>query len=365
MSQKLYNPKSNSPALYISCWLSQIPIKLLSHGAKILYGRLAQWSNAHGKVFRSCPQLSLEIGTSISAIERYIKELKDSGLIGTFHPQAGGLNHFEFYDHPWMHEQINNNLLYHTTTPSNLTVLNNNESYPPSNLTVPPVKSDGTPPSNLTDINKKEIKRNTTTTQPVLQDSKNHPELVVVTNDFSNPKPQPQGKPQLTRDEASSTDYLTDIYAAHPFVTNDILGLEDFLAASYWLIRNRGDMILNRRRAGIKSLVESGRFEGDEEWIKSRRREKNRKIGDAKQKAIEEKMRNSSAPKNIVGSISSPKCLNNILTRLTGDKNYKENKQKEEERLLRIKKQIQKDIEKPKKSKSFKRMMLPEELRAN
>jgi hypothetical protein len=147
MSNKLHNPKSHAPAVYIPCWLIQVPVKLLSHAAKLIYGRLSQWCNETGKVYRSSRQLSEEMGTSISSVEKYLKELKDCGLIGTFHPQAGGVNHFEFYDHDWMRAQINDNLSYKSNTPT-----------PPYDLTVPPVKSYGTPPYDLTDINIKEIK---------------------------------------------------------------------------------------------------------------------------------------------------------------------------------------------------------------
>jgi Arc/MetJ-type ribon-helix-helix transcriptional regulator len=361
MSQKLHNPKLHSPAVYIPCWLIQVPQKLLSHGAKLLYGRLSMWSNATGKVFRSCPELSQEIGVPVRTVERYINELKTCKLIGTYHPQAGGKNHFEFYDHPWMHDQINDNLLYSSTTPPNLVLDNNCTDNPPSKMTVPPVKNDGTPPSKVADINIKEIKRNTTTTEPSVQPEKSHPEPVVVTTSFLNPKPQNQ----LTADESSSTDFLTKLYEDHPVITNHILGLEDFLSAAYWLIRNRGDTMLNARRKGIKTLVESGRFEGDDEWIKFRISEKNKKKGDEQQRLIKTQMRERSKHMESIESVKSVQCLPDILKGLTGDANYKENKAKEANRLARVKIQIQQDLEKPKKPKGFKRARLPEELRAN
>lgn len=151
MSKRLHNPKSYSPAVYIPCWLAQVSIQLLSHGAKMCYGRLTQWANSKGKVYRSCNQLSEEIGASVGSIEKYLKELKDVGLIGTHHPQAGGVNHFEFYDHEWMHLDIKEQLLY--------------KEDPPPNPTVPPVRSYGTPPPDSTDINIKEIKELNTHTQ--------------------------------------------------------------------------------------------------------------------------------------------------------------------------------------------------------
>lgn len=158
-----YNPKSHSPAVYIPCWLIQVPSKLLSTSAKMLYGRLSQWCNETGEAFRSAPQLAQELGISIRQIERHIKELKDIGLIKTFQKQAGGQNHFSFSYHPWMQEPVNKNLSYKNIPPDKEVLCDKNEHTPPSNLTVPPVKSDGTPPSNVADINIKEIKTNTTT----------------------------------------------------------------------------------------------------------------------------------------------------------------------------------------------------------
>ncbi len=149
MSKRIHNPKSHAPAVYIPCWLIQVPIKLLSLGSKITYGRLSQWSNDKGIVYRSAKQLGEELGTSYRSIEEYIKELKKVELIGTYHPQAGGLNYFEFYDHPWMHEPINENLVY---KPDN--------SDPPQNRVVPTTESCGTPPHDRVVINKKEIKLN-------------------------------------------------------------------------------------------------------------------------------------------------------------------------------------------------------------
>lgn len=139
-SKKLHNPKSHAPAVFIPCWLIQVPHKLLSYGAKLLYGRLAQWSNINGDVFRSAPQLSKELGMGVRTVEKFIKELKDVGLIETYHPQAGGLNHFRFFDHEWMHNKLVEEL------------------DPPHNHAAPTAQPCGTPPHNHADINIKEIK---------------------------------------------------------------------------------------------------------------------------------------------------------------------------------------------------------------
>lgn len=157
MQKILHNPKSNAPSVYIPCWLIQVSSNLLSHAAKILYGRLSQWSTEFGTVYRSSNQLAEEIGTTVRSIERHIKELKYVGLIGTFHPQAGGVNHFEFYDHPWMRESIKEQLTYKSSPLD-----------PPSKMAVPPDKVVGTPPSKVADINRKEIKEIKDKTTPAI-----------------------------------------------------------------------------------------------------------------------------------------------------------------------------------------------------
>lgn len=115
--KKLHNPKSHSPGVYIPCWLLQVSSELISHPAKILYGRLAQWSNSLGVVYRSQKQLSAEIGVHFRTIERHLKELRDVGLINTYQAEAGGVNYFEFYDHPWMYEELKPELSYSNEPP--------------------------------------------------------------------------------------------------------------------------------------------------------------------------------------------------------------------------------------------------------
>jgi hypothetical protein len=145
--KELYNPKSVAPSVFIPSWLIQVSTRKISNNAKMLYGRLSQWSNEKGHVHRSSSQLSKELGATVRNIERHLKELRDLNLIGTYQAEAGGVNHFEFYKHPWMNEPITKELCFNTPTP-------------PTNLTVPPDKFDGTPPSNVADLKYKEIKTN-------------------------------------------------------------------------------------------------------------------------------------------------------------------------------------------------------------
>lgn len=156
MSKKLHNPKSYAPAVYIPCWLIQVSSKLLSHGAKLLYGRLSQWANENGQVFRSVNNLSQEIGVSYRSIEDYIKELKDCGLIGTYRNVEGGVNHFRFYEHTWMYDPIKEQLVYKTEKIPPTSECGT----PPQDSVVPPTGFCGTPPQDSVVINIKEIERN-------------------------------------------------------------------------------------------------------------------------------------------------------------------------------------------------------------
>lgn len=141
--KKLHNPKTHAPAVYIPCWLSQVPTSLLSNNAKMFYGRLAQWSNENGIVFRSLPQLSEEIGAPFTTLKRHLKELKDADLIGTYHPKSGGVNHYEFYHHKWMDEPIHGNLTF--------------KADPGADMHLPQRRYAPTPGADVRHINKKEV----------------------------------------------------------------------------------------------------------------------------------------------------------------------------------------------------------------
>lgn len=114
---KFHNPKAHSPAVYIPCWLIQIDSHQLSHQAKLLYGRLAQWSNANGIVYRSVKQLMQELGFSSDCVERTLKELRDVKLIETYQIKPRGVNHYKFLENEWMREPINQNLEYDSPVP--------------------------------------------------------------------------------------------------------------------------------------------------------------------------------------------------------------------------------------------------------
>lgn len=153
-NKKAYNPKLGKlpDAVYIPSWLLQIPCSELSYQAKILYGRLAQWVNQNGLVYRSAKQLTHELGMSHSSVERTLKELRDVGLIGTYQTCSGGVNHYVFYEHNWMYVALHKNLQYlgqeKDSEDELSTVLVDN---PVNNIKFPPPKHPPTPPHNWGD----------------------------------------------------------------------------------------------------------------------------------------------------------------------------------------------------------------------
>jgi hypothetical protein len=155
-SRKIHNPKSHAPAVYIPCWLIQVPQHELSHLAKILYGRLAQWSNTKGVVSRSAPELAVEMGCHSRVIERGLKELRDIGLIETYQVHKGGVNSFIFLDHELMYRPLQDCLDYyeqHTPVDNSKT----NDLPPDKNVGTPPTKM-SVPPDKNVGLKYKEIK---------------------------------------------------------------------------------------------------------------------------------------------------------------------------------------------------------------
>lgn len=245
MSLEFYNPKSISPSVYIPCWLLQVPTKLLSNNAKIFYGRLAQWCNHTGDVFRSLKQLSFELGTPERTLERHLKELKKVNLIQTFHPQAGGINHYKFLRHEWMDIPINENLIYKNNDPIDPQKCG---SHPPAKMRAPSRKNAVTPPAKVADINNKEIKEIKTTTTDTSSEPADRVVDVVVS---SNPLKE---KLQMS-------------YRAKPFVTENIKNEDDFLSACDYSLKHRDkDITEQQRLRGILKLVSLGIFEEPKGW---------------------------------------------------------------------------------------------------
>jgi hypothetical protein len=132
----------------------------------MVYGRLAQWSNSKGHVHRSYSQLGIELGMTQAPVKRYISELKETGLIGTYRKKQGGVNNFEFYDHEWMHEEMNslldkNEIIRRETIHEDYLENNDtpglNRPYPGSKQTLPPGLNRPYPGSKQTLLKYKEV----------------------------------------------------------------------------------------------------------------------------------------------------------------------------------------------------------------
>lgn len=106
MASKLHNPKSYMPAAYIPAWLLQVSSEHLSLSAKILYGRLAQWSTTDSVVHRSTRQLAAEMGVHQRVVKRFLEELRKVKLIETYQKDLGGHNCYRFLDHEWIHAPL-------------------------------------------------------------------------------------------------------------------------------------------------------------------------------------------------------------------------------------------------------------------
>lgn len=228
--KKLHNPKSHAPAVFIPCWLIQVPHKLLSFGAKLLYGRLAQWSNVKGDVFRSVPQLSKELGMGVRTVEKFIKELKNVGLIETYHPQAGGQNHYRFFDHEWMYSELAGEL------------------DPPHNHAVPPAQPCGTPPHNHADINIKEVKKIKDISESGDSPSVTHEELIAVYMEEFPTLSHPRNPKKPTKQLAKVLNTMikawpTEISENGNKLTAEIfrLFLRKLKELKYWAIRQDKD----------------------------------------------------------------------------------------------------------------------------
>jgi len=230
---KTHNPKAHAPAVYIPCWLIQIASSQLSHQAKLLYGRLAQWSSAKGTVHRSTNQLSQELGMQQRVIERGLKELREVKLIETYQTECGGINHYRFLEHDWMNEPINKNLEY------------NSPHYPPD-------KNVGTPPTNVsvpTDKNVgakiKKIKRNKKTTTTLARETaKKSSSSGFVINQETDKKLLELRNKYLQADELDRTD-------------------EEFLKQCSHHLDNgdKNKYNLTRRVKGLETIIKSGFFE--------------------------------------------------------------------------------------------------------
>ena len=274
--KKLHHPQNLINAAHIPNWLIQIPCTLLSFGAKLTYARLCKWAGKDGKAYRSYTQLSKELGVSPSQIKRYLRDLKEAELIATFHPQAGGMNHFTFFEHEWMTAAIVDELLYNNDPGADVTRV------PGADVTLPWCTSDPTPGADVTRIKGNKALINTTTTQDQILNSDSHLEPVVVTSLSSTPTSTPESVPSISIFISTKYDsMLLEAYRKKPVKTKNIKDEVDYLSACKFEVDHRpeGISIPARVNQRIKFTLE-GTFEEPLEWANNIVKQRNARIAE-------------------------------------------------------------------------------------
>ncbi len=97
--------------IFIPEAIIKIPVNQLSHGAKICYGRLARFMGKKMFCFPGIGKLASEMGVKKRAVDNYIKELKDFGLIETKRRGLGQSNLYYFLDHEVLRDALTNALI--------------------------------------------------------------------------------------------------------------------------------------------------------------------------------------------------------------------------------------------------------------
>ncbi|MEK7089137.1 MAG: helix-turn-helix domain-containing protein [Patescibacteria group bacterium] len=105
------NPYKKFNGIHIPEGITKVPISKLSHGAKICYGRLARYAGANGLCLPRIKTLAEEIGVKRRAVDSYIKELKDFGLIETQRRGLNKSNKYYFLDHSVLRDALTNALI--------------------------------------------------------------------------------------------------------------------------------------------------------------------------------------------------------------------------------------------------------------
>jgi Helix-turn-helix domain len=301
--KKLHQPQNLANAAHIPNWLIQIPCKMLSFGAKLTYARLCKWAGKDGKAFRSASQLAIELGSSERQIQRYTQELKEAELIGTFQPQAGGINHFEFYDHVWMYRNICDELLYKSyddpTTDCRTPPTTDCRTPPTTHVTYPYDTCDVPPTTHVADIIDNKGVINTTTTNSGQKLTKDRDSEPVVVTSLLQEKTPDSNQDSITEHHSdisiqTCTENLYDIfisqyfdkilleaYRKRPVKTANIKDELDYLSACKYEVDHRpeGISIPARVKQRIKFTLE-GTFEEPVEWGRDIIRKRNALIAE-------------------------------------------------------------------------------------
>ena len=94
---EVYNPFQRFKAnLLIPRTISRIPVKILSQGAKLTFGRFRMYAGRDNRTHPKRETLADELGCSTRQVDNYIKELVDFGLISVKRTGCGRANRYSF-----------------------------------------------------------------------------------------------------------------------------------------------------------------------------------------------------------------------------------------------------------------------------
>lgn len=95
-----FSPFELFNGIYIPQSLVLLPVKQLSQGAKITYGRLCRYSGENGKAYPKRETLGYEVGCSVRQVDNYIKELVTSEFLEVDRIGLNRNNEYHFIWHP-------------------------------------------------------------------------------------------------------------------------------------------------------------------------------------------------------------------------------------------------------------------------
>lgn len=99
----VYNPWNEGYGAKVPNWL--LRREEPSHGAKLVYARLVQYGGKNGVAYPYVQTLATEIGMKRRQAERYLKELRDLGLLEVKSgKEAGKRSRYFFVNHAWKDE---------------------------------------------------------------------------------------------------------------------------------------------------------------------------------------------------------------------------------------------------------------------
>ena len=91
---KYYNPHKQFIGSVVPNWLMKRTD--ISQGAKLCFGRLAQFAGKHGFAFPGHQRLAEELGVSVATVKSYLRDLATKGLIESQRMGSANFNRYYF-----------------------------------------------------------------------------------------------------------------------------------------------------------------------------------------------------------------------------------------------------------------------------